>query len=148
MKQSRYYYDLKEHLRYFRRDLGVNCLFGDVVHVPEQPTLLKSRPITGPNENSVLMEAGQVQAFPSATRRTRVCTKEADGGFWRGSVNNPFLREIMVQRFLDDPLCGCRRFAGHAARDAIRKPALTIEAQRQYRYLVSIEGVDVATNLK
>ena len=65
---------------------------------------------------------------------------------WRGSVNNP-LREIMVQRFLDDPLCDVG-FAGHAARDAIRKPALTIEAQRQYRYLVSIEGVDVATNLK
>ncbi|TIP49593.1 MAG: lipopolysaccharide biosynthesis protein, partial [Mesorhizobium sp.] len=34
------------------------------------------------------------------------------------------------------------------APDGYRKPFLNIEQQRRYRYIVSLEGNDVATNLK
>src|SRR5579872_4227750 len=56
MKNSFYYYDLKEHARYFPRSFRLSYQFGDVVTVPPCATIVKSRPIAGRNENSVLMK--------------------------------------------------------------------------------------------
>src|SRR5579871_1436378 len=63
MKNSFYYYDLKEHARYFPRSLRLSYQFGDVVHVPERPTIVKSRPIAGKNRNSVLMKLDKLRHF-------------------------------------------------------------------------------------
>ena len=50
---SVYYLDCIRYLRFFDQNLKINTLFNDVIHVPEIPSLLKSRPITDSNENSI-----------------------------------------------------------------------------------------------
>src|SRR5262245_9017965 len=45
MGKSVYYYDLKEHARYFPRHFRLNYIFGDRSRVPDRPTIIKARPI-------------------------------------------------------------------------------------------------------
>src|SRR3954463_5205071 len=63
MQNSFYYYDLKEHARYFPRSLRIEYRFGDVTRVPDTPTVVKSRPVAGDVSNSVLMKLNKFRHF-------------------------------------------------------------------------------------
>jgi len=143
--KSRYFIDLQEYLKYFPQSLRVDYVFGDVTWVPEVPALVKSRPIIGGNENSVLLNLDKLRHF-QVHRDTRPWSDKLPKAVWRGSLNNP-LRAALVERHRSS------RFAdvGHvgAMRDGIAaKPFLSPHDQLAYRYILSIEGHDVATNLK
>ena len=56
LEHSFYYYDLKEHARYFPRSFRLHYLFSDVTIVPEVPSIVKSRPIGENNRNSAIMK--------------------------------------------------------------------------------------------
>ncbi|WP_286650548.1 hypothetical protein [Sphingobacterium hotanense] len=58
-----YYYDSKEYLRYFEGDLTFQLVPGDVVDIPESPSIVKSRPIAGDNANSVLLNLDKIRHF-------------------------------------------------------------------------------------
>ncbi|MCE7042616.1 hypothetical protein [Dyadobacter sp. CY312] len=60
---SAYYFDTYEHTRYFRQSLTANLLFKDVIHVPDVPTLQKSRPIGDNNENAVILKMDKKRHF-------------------------------------------------------------------------------------
>ena len=53
-KNSGYTYDLYNILYPFREKLRFNFIPGDVTIIPDYPTFVKSRPIEGKNDNSVL----------------------------------------------------------------------------------------------
>src|SRR5690606_28807624 len=61
MGSSMYYYDLKQVARHFPRAWRLDHLFGDVAHVPPHPSIVKSRPIGGDNENSVLLNLDKLR---------------------------------------------------------------------------------------
>ena len=145
MRKSRYYYDLKEHARYFPRHFKVMHIFGDVTVVPDVPAIVKSRPISGDNSNAVLMKLDKYRHFQILKDKTRFEDKIAKAG-WRGGGHNP-KRIALVAGFHSHPLCDVGRTSG-ANDDPGRKGFLTPVEQMGYRYLLSIEGVDVATNLK
>ena len=58
---SYYYFDLKEYWRIFPSDSKLNYVFGDVIHVPGTPTIVKSRPVHDDNENSVLLKLDRLR---------------------------------------------------------------------------------------
>lgn len=60
---SFYYFDLKEYTRYFPKQFRFNYLFGDITHVPENPTIVKSRPIHGNNQNAIVMKLDKLRHF-------------------------------------------------------------------------------------
>lgn len=60
---SVYYFDTFQYTRYFRKSLKANFLFMDVIHVPDAPTLQKSRPIGGHNENAVILKMEKKRHF-------------------------------------------------------------------------------------
>ena len=58
-----YFFDSYEFTRYFNPGLKINFLFGDITHVPDVPSIVKSRPIMGNQENSVLFKLNKVRHF-------------------------------------------------------------------------------------
>lgn len=143
--RSRYYLDLDEYLRYFPTQLKVNYLFGDVTWVPNAPSLVKSRPTDGENGNSVLLNLDKLRHF-------RLCyddtpwEKKKPMAVWRGALNNP-LRSELLRRHHESAFAD----VGHVGdtKEGFRsKGFLSPQDQMGYRYILSIEGFDVATNLK
>ncbi|WP_296747268.1 glycosyl transferase family 90 [Mesorhizobium sp.] len=142
---SMYYYDLKEFTRYFDRDLLVDIEFGDVIKVPKVPSVVKDRPLLPDNGNAVIMNLDKFRHFNMPADSLAFADKRPEV-VWRGNFNNP-IRKRFADAVRNLPFCD----AGSPKPDApegYRKPYLTIPQQRQFRYIVSLEGNDVATNLK
>jgi len=62
---------------------------------------------------------------------------------WRGELNNP-IRTLLLEAARDLPFCDVGTPKATAPPE-YRKPYLSIDQQRRYRYIVSLEGNDVAT---
>lgn len=143
--RSRYFLDLTEHLRFFPAHLKVDYLFGDITHVPPVPSLLKSRPIDGDNANSVVLNLDKFRHFRLFDDPVPF-SKKAPKAVWRGSMNNP-LRANLVSSHANSPFCD----VGHVSRNFTEVPpkqSLSPVEQFACRYIISVEGCDVATNLK
>jgi hypothetical protein len=144
LKKSLYYYDFKEHARYFDRRLRFDYLFEDVAHIPSVPTLLKSRPIAGDNSNSVLMKLDKLRHFRTVADPVPFDRKRPVA-VWRGAANHP-RRTPFVENCIGLDVCDVGFTSGGLS--GHRRPYLSIAEQLAFRYVISIEGYDVATNLK
>ena len=58
-----YFFDLYEYARFFNQQLKGHFLFGDITYVPNQPSLVKSRPVSSKNNNSVVLKWDKVRHF-------------------------------------------------------------------------------------
>lgn len=145
MRSSRYYYDLKEHARYFPRHFRLHHVFGDVTHVPAKAAIVKSRPIAGDNRKSVVMKLDKFRHYRLFNDRLGFGDK-LPKAVWRGGGGNP-RRAALVDAYHDHPLCDVG-WARADASDPKCKPYQSPTDQMRYRYIISIEGNDVATNLK
>lgn len=145
-KGSAYYYDLKRHLANFNKQLGFNYLFGDITHVPDKPSFIKSRPVGDDNQNSVMLKLDSHRHFRFYDDPYSFEEKK-DLAVWRGNSPQPH-RQAFVERFCQHPMCDVGTVeAKHEGKD-IHKPFMTIQDQMKYKFIVSLEGYDVATNLK
>ncbi|MEQ6886317.1 glycosyl transferase family 90 [Salicola sp. Rm-C-2C1-2] len=147
-QRSAYYLDFKRLLRCLPDDRPFRYEFGDVTWIPEYPSFVKSRPVApaGENANSVLLKLNQVRHYFMVPDHQEFRDKEPIA-IWRGKGSQP-QRKAFLERYHDSPLCdvGCNH------EESIGKPWHTgfmpASEQLGYRYIVSIEGNDVATNLK
>jgi hypothetical protein len=141
---SGYYYDLYRVIIKFPRHFKFHYLLGDVSHVPVKPTFVKSRPIAANNQNSVLL--------PLNTRRHAnfiVDKKKFDEKIakivWRGGAYRSHRKEFLEKTFhLDFCDVGCTG----KNQSKYSKKWLSVDEQLNYKFIFSIEGNDVATNLK
>ncbi|MBC2772515.1 lipopolysaccharide biosynthesis protein [Rhizobium sp. AQ_MP] len=143
--QSRYYLDLDEYLRYFDRHLKIDYLFGDVTWVPSSPCLVKSRPTDQPNANSVLLNLDKLRHFRFPRDETPWESKKPLA-VWRGAPNNP-LRIELIKRHRNSVVADVGQ-VNETIEGLAPKGFLSPRQQMGYRYIISIEGFDVATNLK
>lgn len=144
LKMSRYYYDLKEHARYFDRRFRLDYLFGDVAHIPAVPTVTKSRPISPDNGNSVLLNLDKLRHFRKVPDPIAF-DKKRPIAVWRGAANHP-RRTPFVENCIGSAVCDVGFSSG--GRPEHRRPFMSVTDQLSFRYIISIEGYDVATNLK
>ncbi|ESY72214.1 MULTISPECIES: glycosyl transferase family 90 [unclassified Mesorhizobium] len=140
-----YYYDLKEFARYFDPALLVDSEFGDVIEVPKVPSLVKDRPIRADDKNAVIMKFNKFRHFHMPADTTAFADKRPTV-VWRGDLNNP-KRTRFIDAVRDLPFCDAGSHKPNAPAE-YSKPFLSVSQQLLYRYIVSIEGNDVATNLK
>ncbi len=135
---STYFYDCMEYTRFFPKRLKWMMLSGDVSHTLPQPGFTKSRPILPPEEpnNNILLNMDKVRHFlwikdPIAweEKQTRI--------LFRGDVNGKPHRERFLEMWQHHPLCDLQAGGG-----------LTLYDHLKYRYIMSLEGNDVASNLK
>ncbi len=149
-KKTAYFFDLYPHVRAFPKDAHFHAIFGDVVVVPEQPSFVKSRPIYGDNHNSVLMKLDAVRHFTFVDDSQPFRTKRADL-VWRGRLHLDVAKERrldFLQQFAAKRHFDIGHINGGDVYPKYRKPRMSIDEQLQFKYILSLEGVDVATNLK
>jgi len=148
-RQSAYYYDLRAVLRYFPVSMGFHHEFGDVIEVPPQPCIVKSRPIAGDNGNSVILKLNRVRHYVFVTDRRAFADKK-DMVVWRGKAKPAHCRSQLVKNWYAHPRCdiGQSNKVPYGANPRMQKEFMTIEEQLGYKFILSVEGNDVATNLK
>lgn len=141
-----YYIDLMRHAQGFGPDMRVAPEFGDVTWVPDTPSLVKSRPISGDVANSVLLPLDALRHFQFPHDRQRWEDKRPTA-VWRGLLNAQPSREAAVLQYSDSNVHDIGQI--HPAKGfPPPKARLSIAQQLQHRYVLSMEGNDVATNLK
>ncbi len=145
---STYYFDTYELTRYFPLDLKFRYEFGDIVDIPEQPAFLKSRPIHGNNENSVLLKLNKVRHYGYVNDGLKYEDKK-DLLVWRGNVtDNKTKRVRFFEAHFNNPLCDIGVTWRKYRIKVWLKEKMTLRQQLEYKFILSLEGHDVATNLK
>ena len=144
--QRNYHLDLREYLRFFDPDLNLLYRFGDETAVPDLPTIVKARPIDGNNGNSVLFNLNKVRHFAFATDRLAFADK-LDRLVWRGGAHQEN-RKWFLERFHGHPRCDVGQVRRKPGNAPWQKGYLSISDQLKCKFILSIEGNDVASNLK
>ncbi|HAS6066669.1 glycosyl transferase family 90 [Vibrio vulnificus] len=140
-----YFFDTRQVIRYFPSEFTFNYINGDVTHIPNVPSFIKSRPIHGDNQNSIVLKLNQIRHFKFVDDEMSYRDKK-DMVVWRGVGFQPH-RQTVIHAFYDHPLCDIGQTRPQEGQPW-EKGFMSIEKQLQYKFLLCIEGNDVATNLK
>lgn len=144
--KSNYFFDLYEHLRYFDHRNRLNYRFGDRTEVEAHPTFVKARPIDGDVANSVNINLDKIRHFNFIHDKVAFEDKQPRL-VWRGVAKRKH-RTILLENYFDHPLFDLGRTNDPDKDGKWVKPFMTIREQLKFKYILSIEGNDVATNLK
>ncbi|TDE21607.1 lipopolysaccharide A protein [Vibrio owensii] len=146
---SAYYYDLLKVIKCFPEHAEFKYVNGDVVDVPLEPSFLKSRPIGGSNANSVLLKLNAVRHYFFVDSDKPYLEKK-DMIVWRGTGFRPN-RRILLSKHYHNPRCNVGRVDTQdkdPEQLSYVTPSMSISEQLEYKFILSLEGMDVATNLK
>ncbi len=143
--KTTYFLDLYKSLRHFDRTLRFHYRFGDKYFIPDQPTFLKARALCEANANGVVMKLNKIRHFCFVSDDRSYESKQ-DRVVWRGNGKQA-QRQALVERYANHPLCdvGQTNDQGDAR---YRKPYVSMSEQLKNKFILSVEGNDVATNLK
>lgn len=145
---SAYFYDLADYLRYFPENTPFAHEFGDVRHIPDQPTLVKSRPISDENQNNVILKLDSVRHFYIYPDPFNYAEKN-NHLVWRGAAFDYQPHRLrFLQQFHDHPLCDVACIHSSSQGKPWHGEFMSVRDQLRHKFILSIEGVDVATNLK
>lgn len=142
-----YYFDLMRILRYFPTHLRLSYRFGDIRDIPPTPAIVKSRPILPQSPNAVVMKLNQVRHYVFVPDHTPFRAK-SDTVVWRGKCHGRANRVACVEQYHAAPGCDIGDSNPAAAGRSGWKPFMTITDQLRHKFILSLEGNDVATNLK
>ena len=150
---SAYYFDSREIVSWFPTDLCWSYLFGDVRDIPPAPTIVKSRSLADNNANAVLLKLNKNRHFVFVNDRIPFEDKE-DRAIFRGQVGTRENRIRFVRQFASHPrvdaantLASGGLLADNPDGNAIAS-RLSLYDHLHYRYIMALEGNDVASNLK
>ena len=141
-----YFFDLKEYVRFYPSNFLVRFLFGDITKIPKSPSFVKTRPIKGDNENSVLFKLNKVRHFTYTNDRVKFSDK-LNILIGRNAVQQK-QRIDFFKKYFDHPLCNLGQINSGTTHDIWLKNKISINEQLKYKFILCIEGYDVATNLK
>lgn len=143
-----YYYDSMIYARLFSPALRWVLVPGDIaVHLPV-PSVTKSRPIGSGNECSVLMKLDKVRHYIYVNDRLS-WKEKLDRAVFRGGIGGERridMRKSFVERWFGHPLFDIGVL--DAEFPEWRTRPMTIREQLAYKFVISLEGFDVASNLK
>lgn len=143
-----YFFDSNHYLKYFPSNFRFILKDGDVTFVPDAPALVKSRPICGDNANSVVLNMDKVRHFTFVNDKKAFRQKNNIILFRGDSTNKPH-RQQFLSMYFGNPLCNVGDPVPRSAQARkFQKPKLTIPQHLGHKLIVSLEGNDVASNLK
>lgn len=147
-KPKNYYIDLYQVLRYFPKDYKLNHLFGDIDYAADKASFVKSRPIVGAN-NSILLKLNHIRHFYFVQDELDLQDKE-DELMWRGAIwKRQKQRQLFFDKHGSNPHFNIGLVKGMEEYfPKFEKPFLIVSEQLRYKFILSLEGNDVATNLK
>ncbi len=143
-----YFFDTWKYTRFFNPNCKIKYEFGDVTHIPKEPAIVKSRPIHENNHNSILLNLNKIRHF-AFVKDNLPFARKLNKIVWRGNIWTYQPQRIsFLEKHFNNPYCNI----GHTNKADIETPwkveKLTIHEQLKYKFILSIEGNDVATNLK
>ncbi len=146
-----YYFDTVEFTRFFPNQLKASFLFGDITHIPDEPTITKSRPIQGNNTNSVILKLEKARHF-MFVKYDKPFTEKKNMLIWRGvtrdKTQNRKHRIKFMEMYFNNPVCDLGKINKGGGPDEWMRGKLTIDQHLEYKFILSLEGNDVASNLK
>ena len=144
-----YYFDLYEYARYFDQSLRGNFLFGDITNIPPDPSFVKSRPINKYNQNSILLKWNKVRHYIFVKNDPTPFSNKRNELVWRGNVFDCQSQRIrFLEKYFEEPMCNIGKVNPTEGNSEWIVDKMTIDQQLAYKYILCIEGNDVASNLK
>lgn len=144
-KNRVYYFDTHEYTRYFNPAFMACFLFGDITHVPDEPSITKSRPVEGNNAYSVILKLNKIRHYLFIHDKKAFIDKKSML-IGRSVVKQPH-RIRFYEMYFGHPLCNLGQINRNKNPHWI-KDKLTIDEHLEYKFILCLEGYDVASNLK
>ena len=143
--RSAQYLDFKQYLRFYSSRLAFYYELGDVTTVPIVPTFLKSRPISSENSNSVILKLNAGRFYDFQKDRLSFNEKKPIAVF-RGPCYKKHRQVFIDQtyRFTNTDIGDTRN---SEKLQPYYKGFMPQTDQLNFKYIISVEGNDVATNL-
>ncbi len=142
-----------ETARYFAPRLRWILTPGDVADLQPLPTILKSRPIGDDNYNSVVLNLNKVRHFLFVNDH-KAWRDKRDIAIFRGDVGNPKdgnvkpNRAHFMERWFGTPMVDAASIDCIDVHPEWQSGKMTIGEHLDYKFVMSLEGNDVASNLK
>lgn len=146
--QKVYFFDMFQYARWFPQSLRLELLPGDITYVPQHPSIVKSRPLHTDNANSVIMKLDKVRHFIFVKDPIRFSDKK-DMVIFRGKVKGKESRRRFMKLYFGNAMCDL----GDVSRDTTdpeewQTEKKSIRDHLEYKFIMALEGNDVASNLK
>lgn len=146
--QKAYYFDAMEYARYFPQDLRWILDAGDKPYVAPEPAIVKNRPIVEHNDNSVILNLDKNRHFLFVNDKKQWREKK-DVAIFRGDLGpRKQNRDVFMNRWMGHPMVDAASTNRSETHPEWQKPKLTIGEHLDYKFIMSLEGNDVASNLK
>ena len=143
-----YYFDQHDVTRWFPPRLRWNFCPGDVYFTPDVPTVVKSRLLVADNQNSVVLKLDKLRHFMFVHDSIPFREKK-DCAIFRGKIRQSRLRTAFLTRFFGNPMCDCGVVGrNEGCPDEWMTAKKTIREHLDYKFIIALEGNDVASNLK
>lgn len=142
-----YFFDTYEYTKYFPNTNRMCCEFGDITWIPEVPTIVKSRPISNSNTNSILLKLNKFRHF-NFIEDSIPFNKKMNKLVGRGLLYQQN-RIDFYQKWFGTSMCDLGQVNTKPVyNSAWICPKMTREEHLKYKFILCLEGNDVATNLK
>jgi len=146
-KHGVYSLDLMEYTRYFPQEYKLSYVFGDVINTPNIPSMVKSRPIIN-NDNAVLMKMNKVRHFYFVNDKVQFKDKK-DRLVWRGAAHQQHRIDFLQKFYNCSKLLDVGSYSKEHDKNAKWQASfMNIQDQLKFKFVLSIEGNDVATSVK
>lgn len=143
-----YFLDAYDIISWFKESFKWNYVPGDVIHIPDIPSIVKSRPIAGNNKNSVLLKLVKVRHFIFVKDKIKFSEK-SNKLIFRGKIDGKPHRIDFMEKYFNHPMCDLGNITRHETCPpewTVKKT--TIYHHLKYKFVLALEGNDVASNLK
>ncbi len=147
-KSWSYHLDFKPLIHCFPQSFRFDYQFGDVTEILNRPTFVKSRPVAEgyENANNVLLKLNRIRHY-YIPRDPFLFEQKKALAVWRGSAHRD-KRKHFVEQCYNIPGCNIADVSEKSLGKPWHGEFMSIKEQLKYRFIISVEGNDVATNLK
>jgi hypothetical protein len=144
-KGKTYFFDAYSITRNFSQKFKCNFLFGDINYVPNTPSFVKSRPIKN-SQNSIILKLNKVRHFQHVVDKFETENK-SDILFGRAAVFQK-QRIDFYKKYFNHPMCDLGQINSGTNHDQWLKKKVSLDTHLKHKFILCIEGNDVASNLK
>jgi len=144
-----YYFDVMDSAKYFDPKLRGHYIYGDNVTIPEFPSFTKSRPLIEQNENAVLLKLNRVRHFNFVKNDKLSFGDKKNILVSRGKVHASQPHRVkFMELYHGHNMCNVGKTNDNELNANWKVDRLSVKEQLQYKFVLSLEGNDVASNLK
>ena len=111
--------------------------------------MVKSRPISNKNTNSIILKWNKIRHFTFISKDDLPYTKKKDQLVFRAKVHSSQPQRIkFLEKYYGHPMCNIGKVNNNNLNKLWMVKRMTYKEQLQYKFILCLEGNDVASNLK